>query len=196
MADHYRDFNALMADKKIEGVHYRIRIADLGTPIVVIAPHGGKIEPGTSEVAAAIAVDQFSLYCFEGVQKEFSGDLHITSEHFDEPQACRLVHAADTVVAVHGRVDRDDPRSTWLGGLDQRRRDKIAESLEAAGFAAKTTGHVFPGQKPSNICNRGRSGAGIQLELPKCLRDQLRRDSERLSAFADAVRRVLTSPPS
>jgi phage replication-related protein YjqB (UPF0714/DUF867 family) len=34
----------------------------------VIAPHGGAIEPGTTEVAEAIAGDRFSFYTLEGVK--------------------------------------------------------------------------------------------------------------------------------
>jgi hypothetical protein len=65
MGDRYARFAALAAEETL-GVHYRIRLADRGTPFVVLAPHGGKIEPGTSQIAAAIARDDDSLYGFEG----------------------------------------------------------------------------------------------------------------------------------
>jgi phage replication-related protein YjqB (UPF0714/DUF867 family) len=53
--------------------------------VAVIAPHGGGIEPGTSELATAIAGDDFSLYLFEGLKSAGNGELHITSTNFDEP---------------------------------------------------------------------------------------------------------------
>jgi phage replication-related protein YjqB (UPF0714/DUF867 family) len=53
--------------------------------VAIIAPHGGKIEPGTSEIAAAIAGDDYSLYRFQGLRDRPREELHITSAKFDEP---------------------------------------------------------------------------------------------------------------
>ena len=52
--DKYASF-ALLAEAETEGTDYRIHTAPQPSPIVIIAPHGGAIEPGTSEIAAAIA---------------------------------------------------------------------------------------------------------------------------------------------
>ena len=35
--------------------------------ITIIAPHGGNIEPHTSEIAALIAADTHNLFCFNGL---------------------------------------------------------------------------------------------------------------------------------
>jgi phage replication-related protein YjqB (UPF0714/DUF867 family) len=191
MADIYSNFAALAA-AETAGVDYEVRLRDLGTKIVVLAPHGGKIEPGTSQIAEAIAGDDWSLYCFEGLRSG-SGDLHITSEHFDEPQAVALIEAADTAVAVHGRADLGDPATVWLGGRDSAFRDAVAATLAAAGFATQSLGHPLPGRQVMNICNRGTSGGGVQLELPRTLRDQLVTDKRKLTAFADAVRTVIAA---
>ena len=72
-----------------------------------------EFEPGTSQVAALIAGDEFSLYCFESL---VSGRrLHITSARFDEPKGLALVEGAEIAICIHGRTDGDDPRSIWLG---------------------------------------------------------------------------------
>ena len=82
--DKYASF-ALLAEAETEGTDYRIHTAPQPSPIVIIAPHGGAIEPGTSEIAAAIARNSYSLYCFEGLKPDRPhADLHITSERFDE----------------------------------------------------------------------------------------------------------------
>lgn len=186
-ADRYQSFSAL-SQFETEGVDYRIHLIRRPSPVVVVAPHGGGIEPGTSEVATSIAAQSFSLYCFEGL---LSGrphrDLHITSERFDEPRGVQLVETSDAAVGVHGRKDGDDAQSVWLGGLNESLRDAVAQSLERVGFNVKTSGHSFPGRGKMNICNRGCSG-GVQLELPRTLRRALVTQPPLLRSFAAAVR--------
>ena len=188
MADKYKNF-AELAGAEAQGVDYRICCVDLQTPVVVLAPHGGWIEPGSSQIAKAIAQDDYSFYCFEGLDAgRPHSDLHVTSSHFDEPHAVKLVTTAETVVAVHGRLDRDDPKTVWMGGRDDALRQSIVSSLEAFGFSAASEGHPLLGRQRENICNRGRTGAGVQLELPRGLRDRLVRDRNELLRFANAVR--------
>lgn len=190
MADRYDSFAALAA-REMEGVHYRIRIAARPSPVVIVAPHGGFIEPGTSEAAAAIAGESHSLYCFESLTMRARGDgLHITSARFDEPQALRLVARAEVAIGVHGRKNGDDAASIWVGGLHELLRDAICDTLLAGGFRAKPVGegHPLAGRDPANICNRGRRGAGVQLELPRALRIRFAQDAAHRAAFAEAVR--------
>lgn len=191
MADEYESFAALEA-KEERGRHYDIHAVDRGTALVIMAPHGGWIEPGSSQVAAAIARDDYSFYAFVGLRPR--RNLHITSTFFDEPQALKLVTSAETAVAIHGRLDRSDPETVWIGGRDADLGKSIASALEALGFRAVTEGHPLPGKDARNICNRGRRSAGVQLELPQGLRDWLRCDGEELQRFAGAVRGALVSP--
>jgi phage replication-related protein YjqB (UPF0714/DUF867 family) len=153
----------------------------------MIAPHGGRIEPGTSEIAATIAGDTQSFYAFEALRP----GLHITSARFDEPQALALVGEAQKVVAIHGRADNGDPLTVGVGGLDMALRDEIVAALRAVGFAAAiVTQGRLAGRDLANICNRSATGAGVQLELPRTLRTQLTTEPIRLGAFCDAVRRA------
>jgi phage replication-related protein YjqB (UPF0714/DUF867 family) len=196
MADQYECFAALAA-REIEGVHYRIRVAARPSPIAIVAPHGGYIEPGTSEAAIAIAHESFSLYCFESLTMRAKGDgLHITSTRFDEPQALLLVERSQLVVGVHGRKNGADEASIWVGGLHEELRDAISAALLCAGFRAKSVGegHPLAGRDPANICNRGRRGAGVQLELPRALRIRFANDAAHRHAFAEAVRAALEAP--
>lgn len=89
--DRYGSFSALL-EHEIEGVDYRIRMEDRSSRVAIIAPHGGLVEPATSQIALGIAADSFSFYCFEGLGADrLHHELHITSEHFDEPTALSLV---------------------------------------------------------------------------------------------------------
>ena len=192
MDDRYDSFITLAANET-EGVDYRIRVEKRASPFAILAPHGGWIEPGTSEIADAIAANCFSLYCFEGLRRTGSAGLHITSMRFDEPRAVQLVSDCDVAIGVHGRKDIGDETSIWVGGLHESMRDAICESLTDAGFEAKAVGegHRLAGRDPANICNRGRRGAGVQLELPKTLRVALINDAGGRAVFATSVRKAL-----
>lgn len=193
MADRYESFAALAA-REIEGVHYRIRVETRPSPIAVVAPHGGWIEPGSSEAATAIAGETHSLYLFESLFRRAKGDgLHITSTRFDEPQALQLVKSAEIVIGVHGRKNGADEASIWVGGLHENLRDDICAALRTAGFRAKAVGegHPLAGRDPANICNKGSRGAGVQLELPRALRISFAQDAPHRDAFAAAVRSAL-----
>lgn len=193
MADKYRDFSALFAAES-KGLAYRFDIRDRGGNWLVMAPHGGKIESGTSAIAQAIAGEDRSFYAFEGIKPQNNyPDLHITSDRYDEPQAVELAMRADRIVAVHGRKDKqphvEDGETTWVGGLDLGRKQKTVDELQQAGFKAIVADVSMRGLEPNNICNRGRSGEGVQLEIPKSLRDQLVADGGLMQSYADAVRR-------
>jgi phage replication-related protein YjqB (UPF0714/DUF867 family) len=186
--DLYGSYAELVAAEQ-EGVDYRIVLLDRSAAVTIIAPHGGYIEPPTSALAVAIAADDHNAYCFDGLQTDRQHhELHITSNNFDEPTGCALIARSDIVVALHGRQDRDEPHSVWIGGLDRELCDAIASHLRRAGFEAATEGHEFPAVALANICNRGRRNKGIQLELPGSLRKTLRKDAEAFNRFTKAIR--------
>ena len=99
--------------------------------------------------------------------------------------------AAETAVALHGRRD-DGTETVWLGGRATALRDRIGAALRAAGVAAAPNA-ALPGMHVRNICNRTRSGAGVQLELPRSLRRRLTAEPAALEAFAAAVRGAVLS---
>jgi len=115
--DKYATFADLAAHERA-GVDYRVAALARGARALIAAPHGGSIEPGTSEIAIAIAGTNLSLYLFEGLQGRRQGELHITSSRFDEPNFRDLAATADVVVAIHGRRDRLDPETVWAGALE------------------------------------------------------------------------------
>ncbi|XKM43742.1 poly-gamma-glutamate hydrolase family protein (plasmid) [Rhizobium ruizarguesonis] len=89
------------------------------TPVAIVAPHGGHIEPRTSEIAAAIAGEVFSLLFIRRAESgRHHRELHLTSDRFDEPRALALAEACKILLGVHGRADDGDGDNVWLGGLD------------------------------------------------------------------------------
>jgi phage replication-related protein YjqB (UPF0714/DUF867 family) len=152
---------------------YKISAVEVGSCITIIAPHGGKIEPGTSDIARRIASQKFNYYCFEGIKKENNGRLHITSHNFDEPMAVRMVSKSLIVVAIHACTGNE--RFVYLGGLNNMLKVAIADELGSRGVIV-TNGHGrFKGLNPNNICNRGANKQGVQLEITRGLRDDLKK---------------------
>jgi len=194
--DRYSSYAELSARER-EGIGYRIIEVVRPSQVVVLAPHGGCIEPTTSLIAAAIAGDDHSLYCFEGLRRgRPHGDLHITSARFDEQRAMRLVTGASIAVAVHGRLERTDPDGIWLGGLDAGLMELAAEELRTTGFRCRTDVEELAGKGPANICNCTTTGQGLQLELPPALRDRLRDDAELLLRLAGSIRTAIAVRPA
>jgi phage replication-related protein YjqB (UPF0714/DUF867 family) len=182
--DHYSSF-AELRESEAEGIDYQRRTLRVeSSSVAVIAPHGGKIEHHTSEIAAAIAGANHNLYVFEGIKANGSAMLHITSHRFDDPQCLELIKACDLVVAVHGCSGSDE--NILIGGLDDDMIAVIAAQLIADGFVVQTSGHKFPRKDPSNICNRGRRSKGVQLELTAAIRDD-----QRFNELAASMRQAI-----
>jgi phage replication-related protein YjqB (UPF0714/DUF867 family) len=176
-----------LAQRYIEGVDYSVHVTHrVKSGVAVVAPHGGRIEGRTSEIARQIAGEEHALYLFEGLRT--SGDnfdcLHLGSHRFDEPRALELISVCDTVVAVHGYAATGP--DVLLGGLNERLKREVARALAQVGLTYLTDRHRFPGRDPGNICNRGRTGQGLQLELSSGFRK-----AGDWTRFAAAVRGVL-----
>ena len=159
-----------LSKKEQEGTDFSITaFKRQGSHTTIVAPHGGAIEPGTSEVAREVANNDVSLAIFEGIKPRNNDCLHITSTHFDEPRCVALVKESDAVVAIHGEGSPEVV--VFLGGRDNALGAQLKAVLERHGYSVKT--HENPelqGLAPTNICNRGRGNAGVQLELSFGLR--------------------------
>ena len=170
-----------------------------GSSTVIVSPHGGSIEPGTSEVAKEIAKNDLSLAIFEGRKSSGNARLHITSTNFDEPRCMELIQEANNVVVIHGEASTETV--VFLGGIDQHLGEHLKVVLERHGYKVKIHGNLsLQGIASANICNRGRRGAGVQLELSVGLRRTLfdsltiegrKKPTDELKKFATAVREGL-----
>lgn len=184
----YMNFKKL-ASREIEGQDYRIKLELRDPRVLIMAPHGGKIEPTTEVIAEAIAGKDYSFYSFEGL-KTFSHVLHIESHLFDEPRALQALEKADIVVTVHGQIDQNH-EFVMVGGLHESLRSEIRRQLEAVGFQTRPPTEGLLGIDPMNICNRGKSKQGVQLEVSRRVRDFLRTNKYQLQMFANAVEKAI-----
>jgi phage replication-related protein YjqB (UPF0714/DUF867 family) len=155
-----------------------------------MAPHGGWIEPYTSELAEALAGEDLSFYTFRGIKDDSSHTLHLTSHRFDEPVAMGAASAASVVVAIHGERSRDKA-FVMVGGAHAELKRGLRRALAEAGFQVKAPREGLGGENPRNICNRGSSGGGVQLEVSEGLRWKLRTEDHLQDRFVRTIRRVL-----
>ena len=154
----------------VADLDYRIVTRAGHTGVLVMAPHGGGIEPGTHIIADAVAGEDHGYYAFIGTLSTGNRGLHLPSTRFDEPSAMTLAAGSRLLVVVHGC--REPERVVYLGGRDSDLRRHLAARLADAGFHPAAS-ERFPGRHPRNLCNRFAGVRGVQLELSTSLRDEL-----------------------
>jgi phage replication-related protein YjqB (UPF0714/DUF867 family) len=183
---------AELAAKEIEGQDFRICVSDRGADVLIMAPHVGRIEVWTSQIARAIAAEDYSLYLFEGLRAGRAHmELHITSAKFDEPQAIEIAKISSRLISAHGRENKRDSETVWIGGLDRTLAKLIEKSFNDAGFKAVQNSLELAGKHKLNICNRSKLEKGVQLEIPRALRDRLANDNLTMANFAEAARKAI-----
>jgi phage replication-related protein YjqB (UPF0714/DUF867 family) len=142
-----------------------------------LAFHGGALERGTAEVAAAAAdLSGASLYA---VRQPENLRWHIPSALVDpslSPALRGFLDHVEVVISVHGYGRRGYSRVVLIGGQNRELASQAAMVLREA-----VPSHTFVddlqaipptlrGVHPDNPVNRTRGG-GIQVELPPTLRN-------------------------
>ncbi|MFD8703173.1 poly-gamma-glutamate hydrolase family protein [Kitasatospora sp. NPDC059648] len=202
-ADLHPSNTALYADPAlVEGVDYgrrhRRQPVDDRSPrsptasvrTTVIAPHGGGIESGTSELCLAVAGHHpadltptpaagpvYDYWMFEGLRSSDNRALHVTSNHCDDTVVRAMCSDSLNVLSLHGCTTATagleaGARAVLVGGLNSGLRQYLMEEFAAAGIRAVNVsgGEEFAGTDPENICNRSLLRMGAQLELTAELR--------------------------
>jgi phage replication-related protein YjqB (UPF0714/DUF867 family) len=156
----------------------------------ILAPHGGGIEPGTSELCLAVAgyhpanLPQvppagvtYDYWMFEGVRERDNAELHVTAVGCDDGVAVSLCAGSLNALALHGFQPgppdmSEDDRVVLAGGRNTILREYLLEGLRRAGFDARDAGQhgELDGDAECNIVNRTLLGMGAQLELSTPLR--------------------------
>jgi phage replication-related protein YjqB (UPF0714/DUF867 family) len=190
MLDTYHTVEDLLAQ---EQDHVEIdRRIDGRSRIAVLAPHAGDIEPFTGEIARAVAGKDHRFYGFAGKAPDGNARLHVTSTRFDEPTLRTVLSGARTAISIHG-ANGDEDAVTLIGGVNRTLMMAIQRTLEQAGFAVMAAPPHLAGGDPRNVVNRVPEG-GVQLELTRRLRDDLRRGflrKVRFDCYVQAIRAAL-----
>ena len=189
MSGSYSNFQELQLHEQ-EGKDYQIITSRNWHRVLIIAPHGGKIEYYCSQICQWIAGEEFAWYSFEGITNGDNRRLHITSHKFDEPKLLRALQEAFTVVTIHGLKNHID-EFLMIGGLDSTLGSELQIALQSRGFIVRESEQGYRGERLTNICNLGCTGKGVQLEISFALRKKIFADAECRIRFIDSIRRVI-----
>ncbi len=172
MADTYANFAALAAAE--DPADYEISSSFLSSKALIITPHGGGIEVGTSELVKGIAETDHAWYLFEGKKPSGNSVLHITSSNFDEPTIYNRNREYAQRLAIHGAPGAS--LISYIGGKDKKLMDCLYTCLLFAGFTVVYAMPDYPkyaGDDGENIVNRNRFKMGAQIELSTALRQSM-----------------------
>ncbi|MEV7902179.1 poly-gamma-glutamate hydrolase family protein [Streptomyces anulatus] len=206
----YPNFRYLAVDNVL-GIDYDIKNRyGAGDYLVHVAIHGGAIEPPTSQLAVYCAGSTGAHYVFEALAESTSAKLALPAETFDDPFAVVNVGNSSRTVSWRGvENQREGEEVVYISGMDDVLVSLITQELDAAGFSTDTPPLRFGGGDASNLCNRNRPRAGVQLDLTRALRQSFYADGDlspaaianpdaRLPAFfafGDAVKRACSLVP-
>jgi phage replication-related protein YjqB (UPF0714/DUF867 family) len=178
---------AELAAAETEGVDYTRTLTTVsGATWIAIAIHGGGIEPGTGEVAAAVSDSLMDCYVFAGIKPSGNSALHIESDLFDEPTCVAAVAASLRTLSFHGFAGDAGVAVSAVGGLDATMVRRVKRRLRDAGFALSDPPEEISGEDPDNICNKNASSAGMQIEMSRAQREAFYIDGN-LSAASRAA---------
>jgi len=162
--------------------------------IFIMAPHGGGIERGTTELALATAgftsdfnrhpasAETYDYFIFNGKNPgDQNGSLHVTASNYDDFVANELVQNSVISLAFHGCTDEQPEPNTGegykaciIGGLDIAFMTILEYQLHDAGFNARISDQeMLNGDLPDNIINKNKRKTGAQFELTTSFRRSL-----------------------
>lgn len=182
--------------------HYQVRIFDKLSPVTIVSPHGGFIEPGTSYIAYRIAGWEYNLYDFQGLVAARGREMHVTSVNFHEPRLEDLLKRSHRAISIHC-MGVEGTGEIWVGGLNKGLRERIVKELSERGFTVRTDMPRYKGVHSRNFVNLP-SQHGVQIEIAGDLMYEFFGDCElfslqndvapknaRLEAFVEGCRAAL-----
>ena len=139
----------------------------------ILAPHGGGIEPGTSELCLAVAgyhpanlpqvppaAVTYDYWMFEGVRELGNAALHVRSTGCDDSVAVSLCAGSLNALSLHGFDPApefpEDKRIVLVGGGNVALKELLLAGLRNANIKrlAAGAGGELDGDDPCNIVNR------------------------------------------
>ena len=159
----------------------------------IIAPHGGGIETGTSELCLAMAGyhpatlevtppggPTYDYWMFEGLRPADNDELHVTSTRCDDGTAVSFCAGSLNALALHGCRPETaglppGSKTVLVGGRNFTFKRYLLEAFADHQLDARDAGGVkaIDGDDPANIVNRTLLGMGGHLELTSPLRSAM-----------------------
>lgn len=199
--EEYKSLDELK-ENEVQGIDWDKYCRDAARPILVLAPHGGTIEPHTELIAERIAGNDFKLFVFMGLRREKKIKdrkwLHVTSsdaKNYKDDDLIRLQKGAIVAISIHGGKDRDQignykKLATFMGGNNEELMELVWNNLDSYGFYCHGAPASINGKSNTNIVNQCSKG-GVQLEISRSERDSLANNPVRLERYTKAIRETL-----
>lgn len=169
--DHFRSMTQLFAHTK-EGVDWKKETKKRVSNVIIVAPHGGNVEKGTTELTKMVANDNhYDYYSFTILNRKNPEKFHVTSANYNDPTLLKMVKSKDFAVSIHGA--KGDKPVIYLGGLDRQLKEAIKQQLVKAHFNVKIAPTYLGGDLKQNFVNRDFKDKGVQLELSTAFRKSL-----------------------
>jgi phage replication-related protein YjqB (UPF0714/DUF867 family) len=171
-----KDFGEILAAGYSEGNGFAVLTGNLDAlqTCLIAAPHGGGIEPGTSEITrATAALANRAFYVFEGTLESGNKKLHVDSTSFTEPHVTKLASQTDFLVTVHGQGNQDKS-IIYVGGLYKSGKgifiQRLSNDLAPLGIkvvdaALSGEGEDIAGLNKSNLTNTGKGKKVFSLRF-------------------------------
>jgi phage replication-related protein YjqB (UPF0714/DUF867 family) len=174
MKDKYQSFADLKLNRPSS---FTVDFKDRDYPILIFTPHGGGIEPGTTELCQWFSLHMYPYYSFTGKGQKCK-ELHITSTNFGEPRLLKMLNNYKWAVSFHGMSDyikRKVGADIYIGGYHQKLIRLLKASLSENFSVVSWEEISYPklsARSINNVTNKCISGKGVQIEISATLRKQ------------------------
>ncbi len=189
--DYYKSMTELYNDTK-EGIDWKKDTRDVGKSVLIVAPHGGNIEQGTSELTKLVANNgDFDYFSFEAIRPSNNTQLHVTSTNYDDATLHDMIQDRTATISIHGA--QGEEQLVYLGGYQSPLRDAIQSQLERKGFVVKIPPEYLSGLSNANFINKVEESTGVQLELTTALRKAFFKDGDASTASRKKIENWTTT---
>ncbi len=189
--DYYKSMTELYNDTK-EGIDWKKDTRNVGKSVLIVAPHGGNIEQGTSELTKLVANNgDFDYFSFEAIRPSNNTQLHVTSTNYDDATLHDMIQDRTATISIHGA--QGEEQLVYLGGYQSPLRDAIQSQLERKGFVVKIPPEYLGGLSNANFINKVEESTGVQLELTTALRKAFFKDGDASTASRKKIENWTTT---
>ncbi|MEX5673400.1 poly-gamma-glutamate hydrolase family protein [Staphylococcus cohnii species complex 1661] len=189
--DYYKSMTELYKDTT-EGIDWKKDTRNVGKSVLIVAPHGGNIEQGTSELTKLVANNgDFDYFSFEAIRPSNNTQLHVTSTNYDDATLHEMIQDRTATISIHGA--QGEEQLIYLGGYQSPLRDAIQSQLELKGFVVKIPPEYLGGLSNANFINKVEESTGVQLELTTALRKAFFKDEDTSTASRKKIENWTTT---
>lgn len=189
--DYYNSMTELYNDTT-EGIDWKKDSRNVGKSVLIVAPHGGNIEQGTSELTKLVANNgDFDYFSFEAIRPSNNTQLHVTSTNYDDATLHDMIQDRTATISIHGA--QGEEQLVYLGGYQSPLRDAIQSQLELKGFVVKIPPEYLGGLSNANFINKVEESTGVQLELTTALRKAFFKDGNTSTASRKKIENWTTT---